>query len=211
MDCVIDLNPIEERVIIGQGFMVTRTSWDSPDSGMEMFVVLQPGGVNIYVPKVVVTGPYHAGKSSFIKTLSKKIVPPDEITYLPSSVAIDVGEIDHGGFNAHILGTLGQERFEILLDSLSNETMGAFILVDATAPETFARAKEMINKCEAEAIPKVIVANKQDLPYAMAPQDIRKTMNLSQKIPIIPATLIDGEGFEDALEALVSLIYGGHP
>jgi small GTP-binding protein len=209
MDCVIDLNPIEDRVIIGQGFMVTQTTWNSPKSGMEMFVVLQPGGVNIYIPKVIVTGPYHAGKSSFISSLSHRAVPDHKVNYLPSSVAFDVGEIDYNGFNAHILGSLGHERFELLLDCLSNETMGAFILIDSTEPDTFARAKEMINRCEAEAIPKVVVANKQDLPTAMSPSAIRNVMNLSNKIPIIPATLKDCNGFEEALDALIYLIYGG--
>jgi signal recognition particle receptor subunit beta len=36
----------------------------------------------------------------------------------------------------------------------------------------------MINKTQAEAIPKIIVANKQDLPGALAPEQIRETMTI---------------------------------
>jgi len=45
-----------------------------------------------------------------------------------------------------------------MLDVLAKESVGAFILVDSSAPQTFARAKDMITKTQAEAIPKIIVA-----------------------------------------------------
>ncbi|MBV1767748.1 MAG: RAD55 family ATPase, partial [Methanobacterium sp.] len=63
MDCVVDLRTIEERVIIGQGFMVARATWTEPKETMVLFFVVQPGGVKVYVPKILVTGPYNSGKS----------------------------------------------------------------------------------------------------------------------------------------------------
>ena len=68
VDAVVSLNSIEERVIIGQGFMVTNALWNHPDNEMVLFFVLQPGGIKIYIPKLLVTGPYNAGKSSFVKS-----------------------------------------------------------------------------------------------------------------------------------------------
>ena len=73
VDSVVSLTSIEERVIIGQGFMVTCASWKHPASNMVLFFVLQPGGVKIYIPKILVTGPYNAGKSSFVKINIQRI------------------------------------------------------------------------------------------------------------------------------------------
>jgi small GTP-binding protein len=210
VDSVVSLTSIEERVIIGQGFMVTSASWTHPKKNMVLFFVLQPGGVKIYIPKILVTGPYNAGKSSFVKAISEKSVSVDRMALekFPTTIAMDIGHVDHNGFVADIFGTPGQERFDLMLDVLAKEAVGAFILVDSSAPQTFARAKEMINKTQAEAIPKIIVANKQDLPDAMTPEKIRETMKLDKSIPIIPSIVRENKGVEEALDALLSMLYG---
>jgi small GTP-binding protein len=210
VDSVVSLTSIEERVIIGQGFMVTTASWTHPKHNLVLFFVLQPGGVKIYIPKILVTGPYNAGKSSFVKAVSKESVSVDRMALekFPTTIAMDIGHIDHNGFIADVFGTPGQERFDLMLDVLSKESVGAFILVDSTAPQTFARAKEMINKTQAEAIPKVIVANKQDLPEAMEPEKIREAMKLDKNIPIIPTAVKMNQGVEKSLDTLLKLLYG---
>ena len=210
VDSVVSLTSIEERVIIGQGFMVTSASWTKPSKNMVLFFVLQPGGVKIYIPKILVTGPYNAGKSSFVKSISKKSVSVERMAMekFPTTVAMDIGHVDHKGFVADVFGTPGQERFDLMLDVLAKEALGAFILIDSSSPQTFARAKEMINKTQAEAIPKIIVANKQDLPGALSPEKIRVTMKLDKSIPIIPTVVNENIGVEEALDALLKLIYG---
>ena len=210
VDCVVSLTSIEERVIIGQGFMVTSASWIKPSKKMVLFFVLQPGGVKIYIPKILVTGPYNAGKSSFVKSISKKSVSVDRMALekFPTTIAMDIGHVDHNGFVADIFGTPGQERFDLMLDVLAKEAVGAFILVDSTAPQTFARAKDMINKTQAEAIPKIIIANKQDIPEALPPEQIREIMKLNKNIPIIPTIVKENKGVEEALNTLLKLLYG---
>jgi small GTP-binding protein len=210
VDSVVSLTSIEERVIIGQGFMVTDASWTEPSKNMVLYFVLQPGGVKIYIPKILVTGPYNAGKSSFVKAISQKSVSVDRMALekFPTTIAMDIGHVDHKGFVADVFGTPGQERFDLMLDVLAKEAVGAFILVDSSAPQTFARAKEMINKTQAEAIPKIIVANKQDLPGALSPEKIRETMKLDKSIPIIPTVVKENEGVEEALDTLLKLLYG---
>ena len=209
-DCVVSLNSIEERVIIGQGFMVTATSWTEPQTNMVLFFVMQPGGVKIYIPKILVTGPYNAGKSSFVKAISQKSISVDRMALekFPTTIAMDIGHVDHDGFVADIFGTPGQERFDLMLDILAKEAVGAFILIDSSAPQTFARAKEMINKTHSEAIPNIIVANKQDLPDALTPEQIREKMNINLKIPIIPTIVTEKKGVNEALDTLLKLLYG---
>jgi small GTP-binding protein len=208
-DSIISLTSIEERVIIGQGFMVSCATWTQPKSNMVLFFVMQPGGVKIYVPKILVTGPYNAGKSSFVKAISQKSISVDRkaLEKFPTTIAMDIGHVDHEGFVADVFGTPGQERFDLMLDVLAKEAVGAFILVDSSAPQTFSRAKEMINKTHAEAIPNIIVANKQDLKGALSPDEIRDKMNLDQSIPIIPTVINKNEGVDVALDTLLKLLY----
>lgn len=210
MDCVVDLKTIEERVIIGQGFMVAHSSWTNPVDTMVLFFVVQPGGVKVYIPKILVTGPYNSGKSSFVKAISENSVSVDRkaLSAFPTTIAMDIGHVDYKGFLADVFGTPGQERFDLILSVLSKEAVGAFILVDSTAQQTFARAKEMIRKTRAEAIPKVIIANKQDLEGALSPEEIREKMKLNKNIPIIPATITKNEGIEESLDALLKILYG---
>jgi len=211
MDCVVNLRTIEERVIIGQGFMVANSAWSEPPSTMVLFFVVQPGGVKVYVPKILVTGPYNSGKSSFVRAIATKSVSVDRkaISAFPTTIAMDIGHLEYKGFMADIFGTPGQERFDMILDVLSREAVGAFILIDSTAPESFARAKEMIRKTRAEAIPKVVVANKQDLPGALSPEEIRAKMKLGEDVPIVPASVTEGWGVMEALDTLLGLLYGG--
>lgn len=209
MDCLVNLSTIEERVIIGQGFMVTGASWTTPSTSMVLFNILRPGGIKIFIPKILVTGPFNAGKSSFVKKIAPNSVSVDEMALgqVPTTVAMDIGHMEYKGFVADVFGTPGQERFDLILDVLSKEAVGAFILVDSTDPKTFPRAKEMIKRCKAEAIPKVIVANKQDLPSSLSPDEIRKVMSIGQAIPIIPVSMIRNEGIEDAMDALLEILY----
>ncbi len=166
--------------------------------------------VIVYIPKILVTGPYNAGKSTFVKKISKRAVSVDRkaLSAFPTTIALDIGHLEYKGFIADVFGTPGQERFDLLLDVLGRESVGAFIIVDSTAPQTFARAKEMIRKTRAEAIPKVLVANKQDLPGALSPEEIREKMKLGEEVPIIPAIVTEGKGVTDALDALLGLLYG---
>lgn len=210
MDGVIQLKAIEERVIIGQGFMVAKASWTTPSDNMVLFFTLQPGGVKVYIPKILVTGPFNAGKSSFVKAISSKSVSVERqaIGKFPTTIAMDIGHVDYKGFYADVFGTPGQERFDMILDVLAKESVGAFIVVDSTIPETFGRAKEMISKCRAEAIPKVIIANKQDMENALSPEEIREKMKLNKDIPIIPASMKEKEGIDNAMDTLLGLLYG---
>ncbi len=210
VDAVVSLTSIEERVIIGQGFMVTNASWNHPENNMVLFFVQQPGGIKIYIPKILVTGPYNAGKSSFVRSISKVSVSVDRMALerFPTTIAMDIGHIDHDGFIADLFGTPGQERFDLMLDLLAKEAVGAFILIDSSEPETFGRAKEMINKTQAEAIPKVIIANKQDLKGALSPDKIREAMKIDNNIPIVPTIVTQNNGVELALDTLLKILYG---
>lgn len=203
-DAVITVSGIAERVIFGQYYGVSKVDWIAEPKKRSMsFKVLCPGGIKIFIPKILVTGPYHAGKSSFIHAISSRAVSVDR---LGTTVAMDHGFIDHDGFTADIFGTPGQERFDPLLKMLSGEAMGVFLLIDSTKPATFPRAKKMLEKTRAYGLPYVVVANKQDLPDALSVDEIRTKMKIPKSVPIIPTSVVKKKGVFEAFETLIDMI-----
>lgn len=209
VDCEVAIQPIVERVIFKQVFSVLKSYWTEPNDLKIFFECLKPGGVKAFIPKLLVTGPYNAGKTSFVSAISKKSVSVERQAYerFPTTVALDFGFMDHRGFSADVFGTPGQERFDLLLETLAREAMGTFIIIDSTKPETFTRAGEMIRLCKVEAIPKVIVANKQDLENALSEDEIRNKMEIPESVPIILTSVKNRKGIKESLDALLDLIY----
>lgn len=209
VDCEVELFGIEEKVMYRQVFVVVKSVWGKTCDTKTFFEVMEPSGVKVFIPKLLVTGPYNAGKTTFVHAIAQEAVSVDRQAFelFPTTVGLDIGHIDYKGFSADIFGTPGQERFDLLLEPLARESIGAFIVIDSTKPQTFTRAKEMINMCRAEAVPKVIVANKQDLEGALTPGEIKKRMALGEDILIIPVCAAKKKGLNNALDALFDLIY----
>ena len=209
VDCEIQLFSIEEKVMYRQVFMVVKSNWTRASKCKIFFELAEPGGVMVFIPKLLVTGPYNAGKTTFVHAITEKAVSVERQAFelFPTTVGLDIGHMDYKGFSADVFGTPGQERFDLLLEPLAREAIGTFIVIDSTKPDTFARAKEMINMCRAEALPKVIVANKHDLPGALTPDEIKKRMALWEDVPIVPVSAQKNEGVDKALDTLFDLIY----
>jgi len=209
VDCEIQLFSIEEKVMYRQVFMVVKSNWTRASKCKIFFELTEPGGVKVFIPKLLVTGPYNAGKTTFVHAITEKAVSVERQAFelFPTTVGLDIGHMDYKGFSADVFGTPGQERFDLLLEPLAREAIGTFIVIDSTKPDTFARAKEMINMCRAEALPKVIVANKHDLPGALTPDEIKKRMALWEDVPIVPVSAQKNEGVDKALDTLFNLIY----
>jgi small GTP-binding protein len=209
VDCEIQLFSIEEKVMYRQVFMVVKSNWTRASKCKIFFELAEPGGVMVFIPKLLVTGPYNAGKTTFVHAIAKKAVSVERQAFelFPTTVGLDIGHMDYKGFSADVFGTPGQERFDLLLEPLAREAIGTFIIIDSTRPDTFARAKEMINMCRAEALPKVIVANKHDLPGAMTPNEIKKRMALWEDVAIVTVSAQKNEGVDKALDTLFDLIY----
>jgi len=209
VDCEVKLFSIEEKVIYRQVFAVAKSNWVETSKIKIFFEVMEPGGVRVFIPKVLVTGPYNAGKTTFTHAIAPNTVSVERQTYelFPTTVGLDIGHIDYKGFSADVFGTPGQERFDLLLEPLGREAIGTFIVIDSTKPETFVRAKEMIRMCRTEAIPKVIIANKSDLPNALSPEEINKKMALWEDVSIVPVSAMNKDGLDQALGTLFNLIY----
>lgn len=222
MNSIVKVAGIEKRVITGQYFSVMKADWTEVEERPILCTILRPGGLRVYIPKLLVTGPYNAGKTSFMHSLATKSVSVDRkaVEKFPTTVALDIGHVDYKTFSADIFGTPGQERFDMLLRPLGEEAVGVFVVIDSTDPKTFSRAKEMVQKCYVESLPKVIVANKQNLDGALSPEEIRERMALGPDVPVVPVRAAPGaklpsidpcplskEDVYKALDAMLAQIY----
>jgi signal recognition particle receptor subunit beta len=90
--------------------------------------------------KIVVTGPFNAGKTTLIRTISEVAIVgterdvTDETKSVKSSttVAMDFGRITFGdGACLFLFGTPGQRRFEVMWEILSEGMIGFIVLVNA--------------------------------------------------------------------------------
>ncbi|MCK4589864.1 MAG: GTP-binding protein [Nanoarchaeota archaeon] len=183
-DCIVDLKAIERKIILRNYFTISKAKWLKQIKPVEIpFKVTKPGGIKVYIPKILVTGPFNAGKTSFVHSASIKAVSVDRFG---TTVALDHGHVDYHGFAADLFGTPGQERFDPILKHLGGESIGVIIVVDSTKPEDFVRAKHMLELTKTTGLPSIIVANKANLKGALKPAEIRSKMKLSKEIPIIP-------------------------
>lgn len=198
---VVRLKSVEDRFLTRTFYFVEK----SPRKFMKTVVPFRPGldGIGVFVPKLIVTGPFHSGKSSFIQKVSTRAVSVDR---LGTTVALDHGFIDYGGISVDLFGTPGQERFEFMLDILKKDTFGILLLVDSTDPSSFDRAKEILSLVGKEALPYVVAANKQDVEGAMEPDEIKKAMGLPSGVNVIGTSAVTGDGCVDAVKALIDSI-----
>ncbi len=176
----------------------SATSW-IPFSFKELL------GLVLHFPRVLVTGPFHAGKSTVVQQLSETAVSVDR---MGTTVAFDYGTVDVSGVDVDLLGTPGQERFEFIFKIFAREVNGILLVVDSTKPHELARAREM-RKLAGEQVPLVILANKRDLHGVMPIKDIRAGLGLEEYIPIVETVATEDRGLKEALEKLVGIIIWG--
>jgi uncharacterized protein len=165
--------------------------------------------------KMVVTGPFSAGKTEFIRSVSeidvvsteRKISSTSEKAVKESTtVAMDFGRITvDDDLVLYLFGTPGQRRFDFMWEILSEGMLGFVVMVDSTRPETFREARSILETFHAYApTPYVVAANKQDIKEAWDLEDMRHVLRLDDKIKLISCVATD----RDSVKAiLLELLY----
>lgn len=165
--------------------------------------------------KIVVTGPFNAGKTQFIQSVSeidvvnteKKISYEPEMVKSATTVAMDFGRITVGDdLVLYLFGTPGQKRFDFMWEILSEGMLGFIVLVDSTRPETFREARRILETFKAYApTPFVVAANKQDCEDAWETDDMRVALRMGSEIKLLPCVATKKDSVK---EVLLSLLYG---
>jgi small GTP-binding protein len=146
--------------------------------------------------KIVVTGPFNSGKTSFIQSVSeidvvsteRKITSEAEKVKNSTTVAMDFGRITvDDDLVLYLFGTPGQRRFDFMWEILSEGMLGFVVMVDSTRPETFREARNILETFRAYApTPYVVSANKQDKKDSWDLDDMRVALRLAPDIKFLP-------------------------
>lgn len=167
--------------------------------------------------KIVITGAYSAGKTSFIRTISEidpltteyEVTDPDErLLKKETTVALDFGTIAiSDAVTLYLFGTPGQERFDFMWETLSEGCIGYVVMVDSCRPAHLNETVRLMARfAEITDVPFVVAANKQDDPAALPLSYIRRRLQMPFEIPIIPCVANDRESVKTVLLSLLSRI-----
>ena len=164
--------------------------------------------------KVVITGPFNAGKTTFIKAVSEITVLSTERQVSDVSgegggettVAMDFGRITVSDeVVLYLFGTPGQARFSFMWETLSEGMLGFVLLVDATEPSTFTDAREMIGFfTDMSDVPFVVAANKVAADDTDMIRRVRSDLQLPDQVPLLP---VDAREKDSVKAVLLGLLY----
>ena len=163
--------------------------------------------------KIVVTGPFAAGKTTLIRTISeitvlsteKGISDETRSTKTDTTVAMDFGRITiDRDLVLYLFGTPGQDRFDFMWEILGEGMLGYVVLVDATRPESLDEAATIVQAFRKMAhVPFVVGLNRAEGLDEDEERRVRETLDLDPEIPVVPCDATDRESVKSVLLALL--------
>ena len=163
--------------------------------------------------KVVITGPFNAGKTTFIKTVSEITVLSTERQVSDISgegkgettVAMDFGRISiSDDVVLYLFGTPGQERFSFMWETLSEGMLGFVLLVDGANPDSIRDAASMIQFfTDMSDAPFVVAANRTDAEDTDALDRLRSQLELADDVPLLGCDARDKDSVKSVLLGLL--------
>jgi len=170
-------------------------------------------GGNAQAVKIVVTGPFAAGKTTLIRTISeitvlsteKDITDDTRSQKAETTVAMDFGRItiDHD-LVLYLFGTPGQDRFDFMWEILGEGMLGYVLLVDAHRPESLAEAVGILAAFQRMAkVPFVVGLNRADGADPEAENRVREVLGLHPSVPVVPCDATDRQSVKNVLLALL--------
>ncbi|HEY3317243.1 MAG TPA: ATP/GTP-binding protein [Coriobacteriia bacterium] len=164
--------------------------------------------------KVVITGPFNAGKTTFIKTVSEITVLSTERQVSDVSgegkgettVAMDFGRISiSDDVVLYLFGTPGQERFSFMWETLSEGMLGFVLLVDVTSEDSIRDGAGMIEFfTNMSDVPFVVAANRADPADTAGLTALRDELRLAEGVPMLAVNAKDKDSVK---EVLLGLLY----
>ena len=148
--------------------------------------------------KVVVAGPFSAGKTTLISTISEVAVLTTERQVTDHSsavkgtttVAMDFGRISFGnGASIHIFGTPGQRRFEDVWNAVADGMVGLVLLVHAGDDRSAKEARSILETFRRFAdVPFCVGVTHLDLagsPSGDVLEEVRARLGVAPEVPVL--------------------------
>ena len=123
-----------------------------------------------------------------------------------TSSGMDLGWMRWKDFDIAVYGTPEIQEFDPMIPTVISHAMGVVLLIDASDPASFDRARDLAAMVLRRNLPIIVAMNKNDLPGAMDEARIREVLKISEKIPVVPITATSKQDVERILESLVDYI-----
>lgn len=168
--------------------------------------------------KIVVTGPFGAGKTSLVHTISEVSVLSTERTVTDAdaaakpktTVAMDFGRVSvDEDLVLYLFGTPGQRRFDFMWQILAEGMLGFVVLVDAQRDASIEEAAEMVRFFRDVAeVPYVVGLNKSGDLDASDVEGIRRRLEVPASVRVVPCDARDRESVKELLvELLLAVLH----
>jgi small GTP-binding protein len=163
--------------------------------------------------KIVVTGPFSAGKTTLIRTISeitvlsteKDITDHTKSRKAETTVAMDFGRITiDRDLVLYLFGTPGQDRFDFMWEILGEGMLGYILLVDSSREDSLEEAVGILAAFRKMArVPFVVALNRS---AGVSPDEedrVRALLALDEDVPVVPCEATDRESVKAVLLALL--------
>jgi uncharacterized protein len=165
--------------------------------------------------KIVITGPYGAGKTTLIKTMSEIAVLSTERKVTAAgerevksntTVAMDFGRMTiDAELVLYLFGTPGQKRFDFMWEILAEGMLGFVVLVDHSREESFDEAREILSFFTGETaqVPYVVAVNKGDGVDDGGVAITRDRLSLAEDVRCVPVNALEKESVKGVVLELL--------
>lgn len=164
--------------------------------------------------KILVSGPYASGKTTFIKTLCKRVLTTEAIVHAKyesqvkstTTVAFDFGKMFYNGIPIYLFGTPGQTRFNFMWRILSIGIHGYIFLIDGSSLSYVLRGKTLYEYMKSLGdYPHIVAVNKQDIPGSVKPSLVARLLNISPD-RVIPLIALDKKSAFEVIGKIVDVL-----
>jgi uncharacterized protein len=163
--------------------------------------------------KIVVTGPFSAGKTTLIRTISeitvlsteKDITDETRSRKAETTVAMDFGRITiDRDLVLYLFGTPGQDRFDFMWEILGEGMLGYILLIDSSREDAMDEAVGILAAFRKMArVPFVVALNRADGIDPTDEEAVRSALELADTVPVVPCDATDRESVKSVLLALL--------
>jgi uncharacterized protein len=171
--------------------------------------------------KIVVTGPFAAGKTTLIETISEVAIVATERDVSEhatefgkprTTVAMDFGRLTFGeDCSLFLFGTPGQRRFEVMWEILSEGMIGFILLVHAADPRSLEEAAHIFEEFKRYAdVPYLVGVTHTDLsdtPDEALIEAARAHLGLPDETKVV---VCDPRNKEEVKALMLSILYEVH-
>ena len=159
------------------------------------------------------TGPFAAGKTTLIRTISEITVLSTERGVTDSTrkrkaettVAMDFGRITiDRDLVLYLFGTPGQDRFDFMWEILGEGMIGYLLLVDASREDSVQEATGILDAFRTMArVPYVVALNRASAEDHALVDSVRQQLQIPSDVAILECDATDKESVKNVLLALL--------